>query len=314
MTRRCRGSRFLGLTSWALLLLAWACLVRPAAADPVPIAVGYAVSADMIALFVAKDEGMFARHGLDVTPTALTLASLGPAGLMSGSLQVSMANPTILLNAVAGGLDLVAIAGAARHLASNENTSLVAAANSNIHTAADLRGKRVGIPGFGSTNDLTFRKWLKNNGVKVEDVTLIEARLPDMKDLLRAHSMDAVAVIEPMRSRITEDGTGYWVANFVSDVHDGLNAAIWIAARDWATAHRAAVQGFDASLAEAIDFINAHPDRAREIEVKYLKVSSPTRPYLAMDISKEDLKFFQDIMLEMGALQQPVDLSRLIFQ
>jgi NitT/TauT family transport system substrate-binding protein len=298
----------------SLIALAFVLGSQPALCAPTKVAVGYAVSADMIALFVAEQEGMFVRHGLDVTPIPLTLASVGPAGLISGSLQISMANPTILLNAVSGGLDLVAIAGASRHLKDNENTSLVARAGSGIKTAADLKGKRVGIPGFGSTNDLTFRKWLKNNHVDVGDVTLIEARLPDMKDLLRSKSLDAVAVLEPMRSRITEDATGYWVADFVTDVRNGLNGAIWIASRDWAADNRGSVEAYRAALSEALDFIKTQPDQARAIEIKYLKVASPTRPYLAMDLSAEDLKFFEDIMLEMGALQQPVDVSKLIFR
>jgi NitT/TauT family transport system substrate-binding protein len=299
------------VTRWAVLaLVLW--VATPALAAPTHLAVGYTVSADMIALFVAQDEGMFAHHGLDVTPTALTVASVGPAGLMSGSLQMSMANPTILLNAVGGGLDLVAIAGASRHLKDSENTSLMAATGSGIRTAHDLIGKKIGIPGFGSTNDLTFRKWVKNAGVDLASMTLVEARLSDMNDLLRSHSLDAVAVLEPMRSHIVSDGTGYWVANFVTDVHEGMNGAIWIADRQWATDHREVVDAFRASLVEALAFVAANPEQSREVEIKYLKVASPMRPYLSMDITTDDLRFFDNLMVEMGALDKPVDVSRLV--
>ena len=300
----------IGRTCLALLALL---LAGPRAeAAPTRLAVGYAVSSDMIALFVAADEGLFARHGLDVTATSLTLASVGPAGLMSGSLQISMANPTILLNAVAGGLDLVAIAGASRHLKDHENTSLVARSGSGIKTAQDLVGKKIGIPGFGSTNDLTFRKWVKNAGVDLARMTLIEARLADMNDLLRSKSLDAVAVLEPMRSHIIDDGVGYRVADFVTDVHEGLNGAIWIATRDWALANHSTVEAFRAALTEALAFVAAHPQAARDIELKYLKVASPTRPYLGMDLTVADLQFFDSLMVEMGVLDKPVDVSRLI--
>jgi ABC-type nitrate/sulfonate/bicarbonate transport system substrate-binding protein len=116
-----------------------------------------------------------------------------------------------------------------------------------------------------------------------------------------------------MRSRITEDSTGYWVADFVTDVRNGLNGGIWITGRDWASHNRATVEAFNAAVSEALAFIKAHPDQTRTIELKYLKIASPTRPYLSMDLTAEDLKFFQDLMLEMGALPQPVDVSKLIF-
>ena len=43
------------------------------------------------------------------------------------------------------------------------------------------------------------------------------------------------------------------------------------------------------------------------------QVASPTRPYLSMDLTVDDLKFFQDLMLEMGAIPQPLDVANLIF-
>jgi len=77
-----------------------------------------------------------------------------------------------------------------------------------IKAATDVKGKKIGVPGVNSVADVMFRKWLKNNGVNLNDVTFIETPFPQMNDLLRAGTVDAVLAAEPIRSRIVDAGTG----------------------------------------------------------------------------------------------------------
>ena len=58
--------------------------------------------------FIAKDEGFFAKHGLDVDLVAVTQNSNAPAALESGSVQVGMIQIANLLQLTDGGLDFVA--------------------------------------------------------------------------------------------------------------------------------------------------------------------------------------------------------------
>jgi NitT/TauT family transport system substrate-binding protein len=96
------------------------------------------------ALLVARDQGFFRKHDLDVSlifmrsgAVALSALSAGEAQFYSGSANGSS------LGAMAGGLDLVFIAGLANKL----NGTMVAAPA--IQSPADLKGRNIAIQSIG---------------------------------------------------------------------------------------------------------------------------------------------------------------------
>ena len=290
-----------------LLLLAWV----PARAAA-PITVGCAVAGEFLPMFIAVDEGFFARRGLEVKPQALSLLSLAPAALVSDSMQIAATNAPVLLQAAAGGMDLVVVSGTSRHTSANETVSLVARTGSGIQAAADLKGRRVGIPGLGASYDLLFHRWLEVKGVDPEQVTYIEAAAPQMRDLLRGGQLDAVAVLEPIRSRIVEDGTGYRVSDFVIELGPDILAAFWTSTRAWAVAHPQEVAAFRGGIGDGIAFLKQNKARAEEIELKYSKSVSRVRLELTQEVRPADLDFFQDIMLKRGVMTEKVDTAKLL--
>jgi len=92
---------------------------------------------------------------------------------------------------------------------------LVARAGSGIKTAQDCVGKKVGVPGLGAFLHVTFRAWLKDQGVDYRKVSFVEASFPQHGDLLRGGSVDAVVTADPFMNRITDSGAGY-VASLIN--------------------------------------------------------------------------------------------------
>jgi len=180
----------------------------PSAAQTKKVAIGYASASDFLPAFIGKEKGCFERRDLDVTLTRIPIVSNIPPALVAGSLQIGMSTATVLLQAVDGGIDLNVVAGATRMLKDNPTISLVVRKETQIKAATDVKGKKIGVPGVNSVADVMFRKWLKNNGVNLNDVTFIETPFPQMNDLLRAGTVDAVLAAEPIRSRIVDAGTG----------------------------------------------------------------------------------------------------------
>lgn len=276
------------------------------------VTVGYTAAGDFTPVFVAKEKGYFDKRGLDVTMTRIALASTVPAALMANSVQIGTGTGPGLLQAAEGGLDLVAVSGAARQLRANATVSVVARKGVTIASPAEFKGKKVGVPGLNSVIDVVFRKWLKNYGVAVEGVTLVEAPFPQMNDMLRGGMLDAVAVLEPFRAKILADGNGEKVADYFSDVKDGMIFGFWIATRAWADANPAAVKAFREASAEAIAYIKANPDDAKVIEAKYLGVKFPGFSSFDVEIKPEDLQAYADIGTDLGLLRKKVDAARLI--
>ena len=170
-------------------------------ADSIKMNVGYLTASDFLPAFVAKELGFFQKRGIDATLTRIALASNMPAALVSNSIDIGVSTGPNLLQAAEGRLDLVAIAGATRAIKDAPIISLLVRPGLTVAGAEDLKGRKIGVPGFNSLVDVMLRKWLRDRKLAPADFTLIEAPLPQMPDLLKSGTLDAVAAIEPVRSR-----------------------------------------------------------------------------------------------------------------
>ena len=109
-------------------------------------------------LFVARDAGIFKKHGLDATVVNVRNAQVGMSALAGGETQFHVGSATgTSIGAMASGLDLVFIAGLINKL---DGTFVV---NPAIKTPADLKGKRVGVQSMGGGvwmfSMLAFEHW-----------------------------------------------------------------------------------------------------------------------------------------------------------
>jgi NitT/TauT family transport system substrate-binding protein len=304
-----RKTATLSIAALALALMALAANAQT------KVTIGYPTASDFLPAFVAKEEGCFDKHKIDATMTRMPIVSNIPAALMAGSLQIGMSTPTVMLQAREGGLDLVGIAGGTRMVKDNPSMSLVMRKGVDVKTAADVKGKKIGVPGINSVADVMFRKWLKNNGVKLEDVTFIEATFPQMPDLLKGGTLDGVVVVEPIRSRIVGADIGYRIPEeFYVAVNPDSLLTLWSATGAWAKANPEVIKNFRACLAEGLAWIKANPEKAREVEKKYLGFITPTYPTMVIDMKADDFRFFADLTKEMGLTRKDVDIKTLVVQ
>ena len=151
---------------------------RPRPGRDPKIVFGYTAVTDFASVFVAAEEGYFKKRSLDVELKFIPLNSTIPAALQSDSLQIGGPTPSVFLQAVDGGLDLVLVAGGGLTSKTITGFGLVARAGSGIKTAQDCVGKKIGVPGLGAFLHVTFRAWLKDSGVDYRKVELRRGRVP----------------------------------------------------------------------------------------------------------------------------------------
>jgi NitT/TauT family transport system substrate-binding protein len=127
-----------------LLFSSMPCHIRAASA-PAKIVVTYGgLNERSGVLFVAKDAGIFQKHGLDAQVVNVRSGAVGLSALAAGETQFHGGSATgASIGAMAGGLDLVFVAGLINKL---DGTFVVAP---NIKTPADLKGKRIGVQSIG---------------------------------------------------------------------------------------------------------------------------------------------------------------------
>lgn len=295
-----------------LTLLSVALSAASVSAQATKINVGYVPAGDWLPALVAKDKGFFDKRNLDVTLTKVAIISNVPSAILSGSLTVGVSTPTVLIDAADAGLPLVGVAGGTRFVKNPAIFSVVVRQGVTATSAKDLEGKRVGVPGLRSIADVLFRKWLLDKGVNAARVTIVEAPFPQMRDLLKGGTLDAVAVLEPFRSRIVTDSTGFRLADYVAEVNPDVLGGVWVAQREWAAANPRAVTAFRESLAEAIEFIKTNNEEARGIEMKYLGFSTPVLLPYALPVTRADLETYVRYARDVGYLTKAVDVSQML--
>ncbi|HEX4193760.1 MAG TPA: ABC transporter substrate-binding protein, partial [Stellaceae bacterium] len=110
----------------------------PTAQAQTKITVGYGIASDFLTVLTARDEGIFAKHGLEVEMTAFTNGGVTPQALVSGTVQIAFNTGPVLVLAKDGGLDLVVFAGLSRIQKINPHSALVTRAGLTVTKPADL--------------------------------------------------------------------------------------------------------------------------------------------------------------------------------
>lgn len=289
-------------------------LTATASANPVKVNIGYATAADYMPAFVSQENGCFAANGIEAQFTRIPVTTNIPAALIADTLQIGANTATLFLPAVENGLELVAIAGGTQLLKGNETLSLVTGNQFTVKSGADVVGKRIGVPGINSVADVVFRKWLKNEGVDISKVKIVETPFPQMKDLIKAGTIDGAIAIEPIRSSIVKDGVGQRAAvEYHSAVMPKSILAFWTASKKWADKNPQAVAAFQKCLRDGIVWIGKNPDQARDVEKKYLGFNTPVRPDWDVEIKGTDFDNFVELNLEFGVMKKRTDPKTLVW-
>ncbi|MDF2115583.1 ABC transporter substrate-binding protein [Roseiarcaceae bacterium H3SJ34-1] len=277
------------------------------------VSIGHVMASDFVPLFVGKEKGIFAKHNLDVTNVRVPIIVNIPPAILSGSLQMGAATMPLLLQAVDGGLDLVLIAGASRHLRSQSKIGLMVRSDLKIEKPEDLKGKKIGVAGFNSTMDIFARKWLMTKGINPRDVSFVEAQFPSMPDLLRSGTVDAVTITDPFRTLAVNSKAGYVFAEYFADVVPDALMIGYIATRDWATKNPNVIREFREGLAEANKWTLDNFADAQEIEQKVLNNKSPAPPTLSLAATPQDLQVYIDVGKELGLYNTQLDPKKIVW-
>ena len=292
--------------------------VASAHADAYKLHMACTATADCASAMVARDEGIFAKHNLDVDLKLIGINTNIPPAIVSDSIQIGGPTEPVFLQAVSGGLDLVAIAGATiMQPSSNESIAAVARTGVTIKDAKDFVGKKVGAPGIGAYLHVLFRKWLVDKGVDPKEVKFVEVTFPNMSDALKSGAVDAVLTGEPFITRMAKAGTGEVAARYVADLARSEPVISYVSTRAFAEKNPEVVKDFRAAIEEAAAIVNSDREKTSEAVAKFTKLPielvrvSPanlTQPAL----KASDFGWWLETMKQQDMLQAPIDVSKLV--
>ena len=159
-----------------------------------PVRLGIAgISGSSAHAFVTKDLHLFSKYSVDVEPVVFQGGIQMTQALFSGDLPLGLIDGVPVLAANLAGANLVFIAG-------NINTfPYTILGRSELRSAADLKGRKIGISRYGSVSDMATRLALERSNLKPDkEVAILQiGGQSDRFAALRAGLIDATIVSPP---------------------------------------------------------------------------------------------------------------------
>jgi len=299
--------------------LAAAFVASPAAAQGTKVAIGISGWTGFAPLTLAREAGIFAKNGLDVTIKKIPQASRHLA-IASGDIQCAATTVETWIVWNANGVATTQLF----QLDKSYGADGMVVRNS-IASIRDVKGKTVAASAPGTAPYFTLAWFLKKNGLTVKDVIVVNMEPAAAAQAFIAGQNDVAMTYEPYLSAVrAKPEAGKIIATTLDYpmVMDTFGCTPkFIAEND--TAVKALVK----SYFDAVDMIKADQAKAYEIMGADVKQSGEafgnSAKYLRWQDRAANKTFFTgefatfnkeaaDLLLEIGVIKQIPDLSKLV--
>ena len=301
-------------------ILLTACGPKPTPSlTTVRLALGYIPDIQFAPLYMAAAKGYFTKAGIQVNFSYMD-ENQAAALVGSNDLQFAVISGEQVLLARAQGLPLVYVAAWYQKYP----VSVVAKSDQGINTQADLRGKTIGLPGLYGANYIGLRALLHAAGLTEADVKLDSIGYTQVAALAagRDQAVSVYTANEPVQLR----AQGYSLSELrVADTYNLAGNGL-ITNETTMAGEPDLVRRMVAALLHGISDTIADPQAAYQTSLGYVDNlaqadATVQKQVLATTIElwKADRLGYSDpkawdnmqaVLLDMGLLSQPLDLSK----
>jgi NitT/TauT family transport system substrate-binding protein len=286
------------------------------------ITVGYVPYSDDDALFLAKENGFFARHGLNVTLTPQANPIAVVSSMVSGQEQFGFITTPVLINVNAKGTSLKCVStvdGQQPAAPAPDATALVAAKGSGITSIAGLAGKKVATVQLSSLNSLSVWVLAKQAGISPKSIQLIQMPFPQMPAALSQGRVQAAVIVAPfVNTALAQGATVLDHPNQVLYPHGTVTCMG--ALGSYISKNPRIVTAFHAAMNEAVAYAKAHQAAAKAVLAKYLTGLTPAvaqKQILSTDwdpvLNAATVSQIEGYMKEFGIVHTTVPAANMIW-
>ncbi len=255
------------LTKLLTLVLAIGCLILPVQVGAqIPVRINWtAVTGAQSGMFMAQQEGIFKKNGLDVELLHISSSSRGIQAILAGEIALSYMDGANQVQANLKGGNIAFVAGATN----KQVFSLMA--KPEIKRIADLRGKKIGITRIGSSTHTSALFALNSAGLKQSDYQILPlVEVPNILTALLAGQVDAGVVSPPTNSRARKAGLNE-LMNLAKEGPEFVSVAVGTS-RSYIKSNEDTVRRVVRSYAEGVQIFKTNKAAAQRMMQKYLRV------------------------------------------
>lgn len=237
---------------------------------------------ESMALYVAKDAGVFEKHGLDVDVRLIAGGSTAMAAVVSGETPFSHLGGSEALSSAAGGADILVLA-----ITSPVQSFVLDVAN-DIKSPADLKGKRLGISSIGGSADIALHVALKRLGLDPDKDVNITATGSTANRRAALLSGAIQGAMELPQDAIAVEANGFHRMLDLAAEHVPATGQGIIAQRAYVNAHRDVTQRYVDSIVEAAALARKERQKAIDIIVRNIKADDVDAVAKAYDLYQQN--------------------------
>jgi NitT/TauT family transport system substrate-binding protein len=296
-----------------------ALVVTPAAAQGTKVTIGISGWTGFAPITLAKEAGIYAKNGLDVTIKKIPQASRHLA-IASGDVQCAATTVETWIVWNANGVATTELF----QLDKSYGADGMVVRNS-VGSIKDVKGKTVAASAPGTAPYFTLAWFLKKNGLTVKDVSVVNMEPGPAAQAFLAGQNDAAMTYEPYLSAVRDKPDAGKIIATTLDypmVMDTFGCTPKFIADN-----EAAVRGLVKSYFDALDMIKADQAKAYGIMGTDVKQTAEqfgnSAKYLRWQDKEANKKFFAaefqsfskeaaDLLLELGIIKSIPDLSKIV--
>lgn len=295
-------------------------------ADNTKVRIGYFPNITHSQALVGKAEGQF-KKAFDNQEIEWNMFNAGPSemeAMLAGELDIAYIGPGPAINGyVKSKGDVQIIAGAA-----NAGAILISRNDIKIVDLKELQNKKIAVPQFGNTQDLTLRYLLKQNGLKDTtkggNVEIHQVQNSDLKVLLEKGDIDVALVPEPWGSTLVKEIDANVILDYNKLWREGnYSTSVVIARKDFIKKHPELVDKFLRTHIELTNTLAKKDEQSKQIVNN--QINEMTKKSLPKDVldaaynrmtptndpEKDSIMDFIDLSVEIGTLKEKPDTSKL---
>jgi NitT/TauT family transport system substrate-binding protein len=295
-----------------------AALVATPAAAQTKVTIAISGWTGFAPLTLAKEAGIFAKNGLDVTIKKVPQASRHLA-IASGDVQCAATTVETWVVWNANGVATTQLFQLDKSYGADGMV-----VRSSTGSIKDLKGKTVAASAPGTAPYFTLAWFLKKNGLSVKDVSVVNMEPGAAAQAFIAGQNDAAMTYEPYLSAVREKPEAGKIIATTLDypmIMDTFGCTPKFIAEN-----ETAVKALTKSYFDAVAMIKAEQDKSYEIMGADVKQSGEkfgaSAQYLRWQDQEQNKKFFAgdfqafsaeaaDLLLEIGVIKEKPDLSKL---
>lgn len=221
----------------------------------------------MAPMWIAKENGLFKKHGTDVKLVFIGSGPLGTTAILAGEVDIGIIGGFAPIRAVLSGAKNLVIIGQSK-------TYMVGAivGKQEIANVQDLKGKRLGIDRIGSNPDMYTQASLARFQIDpLRDLSYIQMGSTSQGiPALKSGAIDAFTTSSPYD--LFAQRLGYKVILDITELKVPFAATVLISTRSTVARKQAEIGKFMRAYAEAVQYYLTNPEGASKIVQKYTKV------------------------------------------